>query len=41
MRYGLPCDKNGNDIYDLSEAEWDALYASIEWTKCIVVYITT
>lgn len=38
-KYG--CDKNGNDIYDLSEAEWDALYASIEWAKCIVVYITT
>lgn len=33
------CDKNGNDIYDLSDDEWDKLYQSIPWIKCIVVYI--
>ena len=38
-KYGY--DSQGRDIYDLSDAEWDALYKSIPWTKCIVVYITT
>ena len=33
--------KDGRDIFDLSDEEWDALYKSIPWTKCIVVYITT
>lgn len=36
-RYG--CDKIGNDIYELSENEWNQLYKSIPWIKCIVVYI--
>ena len=35
------CDMQGRDVYDLSDEEWDKLYASIPWTKCIVVYITT
>lgn len=34
-------DPLGRDIYDLTDEEWDALYKSIPWTKCIVVYITT
>ena len=38
-RYGY--DKEGRDIYELSDDEWDKLYASVEWIKCIVVYITT
>ena len=33
------CDKDGNDIYDLSDEEWDKLYQSIPWVKAIVVYI--
>ena len=33
-------DPLGRDIYDLTDEEWDALYKSIPWTKCIVVYIT-
>lgn len=33
-------DSQGRDIYDLSDEEWNALYASIPWTKAIVVYIT-
>ena len=32
-------DPNGKDITDLSDEEWDALYASLPWTKAIVVYI--
>ena len=32
---------DGEDIYDLSDEEWDELYKSIPWIKCIVVYITT
>ena len=33
---------DGRDIYDdLSDAEWDALYESLPWVECIVVYITT
>ena len=37
-KYG--CDPQGRDIYDdLSDDEWKALYESIPWTKCIVVYI--
>ena len=31
---------DGKDIYDLSDEEWDKLYKSIPWIKCIVVYIT-
>lgn len=33
-------DSQGQDIYDLADAEWDALYKSIPWIKCIAVYIT-
>ena len=33
------CDHNGTDIYDLSDEEWDALYASVPWKKAIVVHI--
>lgn len=33
-------DPHERDIYDLSDDEWDKLYKSIKWTKCIVVYIT-
>lgn len=32
-------DMYGRDIYEISDEEWDKLYASIPWTKCIVVYI--
>ena len=32
---------DGRNIFDLSEEEWNRLYESIEWTKCIVVHITT
>ena len=39
-KYG--CDPQGRDIYDdLSDEEWDALYKSVPWVKCIVVYIGT
>lgn len=34
-------DSQGRYIYDLTDEEWDALYKSIPWTKCIAVYITT
>ena len=33
-------DPQGRDIYELSDEEWDKLYASVPWVKCIVVYIT-
>lgn len=33
-------DPQGRDIYDLTDEEWDALYKSVPWTKCIAVYIT-
>lgn len=33
--------KDGRDVYDLPDAEWDALYESLPWVECIVVYITT
>ena len=33
--------KDGRDVYDLSDDEWNSLYASLPWIKCIVVYITT
>lgn len=33
--------KDGRDVYDLSDAEWDALYESLPWVECIAVYITT
>jgi len=32
--------KDGRDIYDLSDEEWDTLYKSIPWIKCIAVRIT-
>lgn len=32
---------DGRDVYDLTDEEWDALYKSIPWTKCIAVRITT
>lgn len=35
------CDPQGRDIYDLSDEEWDELYQSVPWTKCIAVNITT
>lgn len=38
-KYGY--DPLGRDIYDLSDDEWDKLYKSVPWVKCIVVYITT
>ncbi len=34
-------DKDGRDIYELSDAEWKTLYESLPWEKCIAVYITT
>ena len=34
-------DPQGRDIYDLTDDEWNELYKSIPWIKCIVVYITT
>ena len=37
-KYGY--DSQGRDIYDLTDAERDALYKSVPWIKCIVVYIT-
>lgn len=33
-------DSQGRYIYDLTDEEWDALYKSIPWEKCIAVYIT-
>ena len=33
--------KDGRDIYDLSDEEWDKIFNSLEWIKAIVVYITT
>lgn len=33
-------DGRGRDIYELTDAEWEELYKTIPWTKCIVVYIT-
>ena len=33
-------DFDGNDIYDLSGEQWDALYEKVPWAKAIVVYIT-
>lgn len=38
-KYG--CDPQGRDIYELSDDDWNSLYSSIPWIKCIVVYITT
>lgn len=37
-RYGY--DLQGRDIYELSDEEWDKLYQSIPWIKCIAVDIT-
>ncbi len=34
-------DPQGRDIYDLSDEEWDALYKTVPWIKCIAVHITT
>lgn len=33
------CDKNGKDIYELSDEEWDELYQNLPWVKNIIVYI--
>ena len=33
-------DQDGRDIYDLSDEEWNKVYASVPWIKAIVVYIT-
>ena len=38
-RYGY--DKDGRDLDTLSDEEWDNLYKSLPWIRCIVVYITT
>lgn len=38
-RYGY--DKIGRDLDTLSDDEWDKLYESVPWVKCIVVYIGT
>ena len=35
------CDMQGRDIYDLSDEEWDKIFESLPWVKCIAVYITT
>lgn len=32
-------DLKGRDIYELSDEEWDKLYASLPWEKAIVVRI--
>lgn len=32
---------DGRDICDLTDEEWNDLYQSIPWKKCIVVFITT
>ena len=32
---------DGRDIYDLDSDEWNALYNSIPWVKCIAVHIVT
>ena len=32
--------KDGRDITDLSEKEWEDTLASLEWAEAIVVYIT-
>lgn len=31
--------KDGRDIWDLSDEEWNELFASLHWVKAIVVYI--
>jgi hypothetical protein len=33
------CDQQGRDITVLTDEEWNVLYESIPWVKCIVVYI--
>lgn len=33
--------KDGRDIYELSDDDWNKEYKNIPWTKAIVVYITT
>lgn len=33
-------DTEGRDIYELSDEEWDRLYESLPWVKCIAVNIT-
>ena len=38
-KYG--CDPQDRDICDLSDEEWNELYKSVPWIKCIAVYITT
>lgn len=37
-RYGR--DRQGRDIYDLSDEEWTRLYESLPWKKAIAVHIT-
>ena len=34
------CDPQGVDIYNLTNDEWQRLYESLPWIKCIAVYIT-
>ncbi|KAB0577254.1 hypothetical protein EI53_01281 [Fusobacterium naviforme] len=33
--------RDGRDITELSDEEWDELYAAIPWIPCITVNITT
>lgn len=35
----LGYDYYGRDIYELSDEEWDKLYAEVSWEKVIIVYI--
>ena len=34
-------DSHGRDIFDLSDEEWNKIFESLPWVKCIAVYITT
>lgn len=38
-RYGY--NREGKDIYTLSDSEWEDIYNSLPWQKAIIVYITT
>lgn len=33
------CTADGRDILELSDEEWKALYNSLPWEKCIVLYL--
>jgi len=33
-------DYYGRDIYELSDEEWNKLYAGVQWIKAIIVHIT-